>query len=114
MLYHLALAADWTQALAAGEYRVSTLGRTVDDVGFIHTSFAHQVRGVADRIYAEVTDPLLLLQIDESLLTAGWRIDPVPGSVEGFPHVYGPIAVAAVVSARPARRAEDGTWTGLP
>lgn len=114
MLHHLALAADWEAALAAGEYRVSTVGVTLEQEGFVHTSFAHQVRGVADRYYADVAGPLVLLHVDESRLTVPWRVDPVPGSPEGFPHVYGPIVVGAVVAATPVTRLSDGTWTGLP
>jgi len=50
-LFHIALRADWEQALAAGSYRVSTLGKSLDEEGFIHLSFAHQVKVVADALY---------------------------------------------------------------
>ena len=114
MLYHLALVSDWEAAVAAGSYRVSTLGASLDSVGFVHTSFAHQVAGVAERFYADVRDPLLLLCIDETRLTSPWRVDPVPGSPEGFPHVYGPVGLSAVVSATPVHRDPTGPWHGLP
>src|SRR3954471_7319265 len=68
MLYHLALAADWEQARRDGEYRVSTLGTSLDQEGFIHPSWSHQVAGVAARFYAAVTEPLVLLEIDEAAL----------------------------------------------
>ena len=58
MLYHLALAADWAVAVAAGEYRISTLGVTLEQEGFIHTSRLHQLRATADRFYAGVGAPL--------------------------------------------------------
>src|SRR4051794_2010640 len=108
MLYHLALAADWEQARHAGEYRVSTLGTSLEQEGFIHTSWPHQLAGVAERFYTDVTEPLVLLQIDEAALDVPWRVDPVPGSAEGFPHVYGPIPVAAVRAAAPVGRPPDG------
>lgn len=114
MIYHLALAADWDAARARGEYRVSSLGRTLEEEGFIHTSFGHQVRGVADRYYAAVSEPLVLLAVDETRLPVPWRVDPVPGAPEGFPHVYGPIPTAAVVEVTPVARVGDGTWPGLP
>jgi len=107
MLYHLALVGDWEAAVAAGEYRVSSLGVTLEQEGFIHTSFAHQVRGVAERHYAGVTEPLVLLHIDEARLAVPWRVDPVPGSPDGFPHVYGPVAVAAVVAVTPVHGPAD-------
>jgi uncharacterized protein (DUF952 family) len=112
-LYHLALAADWEAARAAGDYRVSTVGVPLEQQGFVHTSFAHQVRGVADRYYADV-GPLVLLHVDETRLTAPWRVDPVPGAAEGYPHVYGPIPLAAVLAVTPVTREADGTWSGLP
>lgn len=114
MLHHIALVSDWEAARAAGDYRISTIGRSLAEEGFVHTSFAHQVAGVAARFYGDVTEPLVLLRIDETLLTSPWRVDPVPGAPEGFPHVYGPVDVAAVVSATPVRRRPDGTWEGLP
>jgi uncharacterized protein (DUF952 family) len=114
MLYHLALACDWEAARAAGEYRRSTLGAGLDEVGFVHAAFAHQVAGVADRYYAGVTEPLVLLHLDEARLRVPWQVDPVPGSPEGFPHVYGPIDLAAVVEVTPVTRTADGTWRDLP
>jgi len=114
MLYHLALATDWATALASGEYRISTIGVTLEQEGFIHTSRMHQLRATADRFYAGVEAPLVLLQIDETLLGSPWRVDPVPGSPDGFPHVYGPIEVASVVAVEPVRRLPEGGWQGLP
>jgi len=114
MLHHLALVSDWEAALAAGEYRVSTIGVDLEQEGFIHTSFAHQVAGVAARFYRDVTAPLVLLSIDELRLTSPWRVDAVPDAPEGLPHVYGPVNVDAVVAVTPVHGAPDGTWHGLP
>jgi uncharacterized protein (DUF952 family) len=115
LLYHLALLSDWETARKDGEYRVSTRGVTLDQEGFIHTSFPHQTLGVAERYYADVTEPLVLLHIEEERLTAPWRVDPVAGDAHGFPHVYGPIPVAAVTRTTPVHRdPATGTWTGLP
>ena len=108
MIYHIALAADWDAALAAGEYRVSTLGVTLEEEGFIHTSTSAQVRGVAEAYYAGVQEPLVLLTIDERRLTVPLRWDAVPGRPDPFPHLYGPLGVAAVVLATPLLRDADG------
>lgn len=95
-LYHIALASDWAAAQAAGEYRVSTLGHTLDEVGFIHASYAAQVAATADRFYADVTEPLVLLRIDPARLGCDVRAEAaVPGG-ELFPHIYGPIPAVAV------------------
>jgi uncharacterized protein (DUF952 family) len=108
VIYHLALASDWQAALEAGEYRVSTLGRTLEQEGFLHASTSSQVRGVADAVYAGVQEPLMLLTIDERRLTVPLQWDAVPGAAEPFPHLYGPLDVSAVVLATPLLRDEQG------
>ncbi len=108
MIYHIALATDWQAALAAGEYRVSTLGRTLEDEGFLHASTSAQVRGVADAFYGAVREPLVLLTIDERRLTVPLQWDAVPGRPDPFPHLYGPLDVGAVVLATPLLRDAEG------
>ncbi|MEV0972215.1 DUF952 domain-containing protein [Microtetraspora glauca] len=99
MIVHLALAADWAEAMKRGEYRVSTLGRTLEEEGFIHASTdPGQARGVAGRYYRHVTEPLVLLTIDEDLLGCPVRFEVPDGSEETFPHIYGPVPVGAVVA----------------
>jgi uncharacterized protein (DUF952 family) len=98
MIYHLAEEAHWEQARRDGRYTRSTRGVSLDKEGFIHASSAEQWPVVRSRFYADVTEPLVLLHVDESRLSA--RVvqevgDPVTG--ETFPHVYGPIEVDAVV-----------------
>jgi uncharacterized protein (DUF952 family) len=97
-LFHLALRRDWEAAQQAGEYRVSTLGRTLEEEGFLHASYAHQWRGVRDAFYAGLTEPLVLLEIDPARLDVP-VVEEVPdGGDEAFPHVYGPLPVTAVVA----------------
>jgi uncharacterized protein (DUF952 family) len=98
-IFHLALASEWEAAQVSGVYAVSTLGRTLDEEGFIHASRADQWAGVRERFYTGVTEPLVLLTIDRSRLLAEVRDEAVPGLDETFPHVYGPINVDAVVEA---------------
>src|SRR3954447_15573246 len=99
-IFHLALARDWEAARRAGEYTVSTLGRTLAEEGFIHAARADQWAGVRERFYAEVAEPLLLLVTDPARLTAEVREEAVPGLDETFPHVYGPLDLEAVVEVR--------------
>ena len=101
-IYHLALLADWTAAAAAGEYTISTLGRTLAEEGFIHASRSDQWRGVKERFYAGVTDPLVLLVIDPQRLEVPVLTETVPGTDETFPHIYGPINLDAVIGVEPA------------
>lgn len=103
VLYHLALRTDWARAQAAGSYEVSTRGITLAEEGFIHCSLRHQVAGVVERYYADL-DPadLVLLEIDASRLgSTELRLEPPAPGVEDYPHLYGPLPVAAVVAQHP-------------
>ena len=100
-IFHLALNSDWDAAVVAGEYRVSTIGRSLEQDGFLHASYPHQVEGVRQRYYADVTEPLLLLTIDRAQVGVP-VVDEVPdGAAEAFPHIYGPLPVAAVIDVHP-------------
>ena len=99
-LYHLALAADWAEGTAAGRYTASTRGRSLDEEGFIHCSFAHQVIATADRFYGD-TDDVVLLRIDAHRLSGPVVVEDLFGAGEAFPHIYGPIDLGAVVGATP-------------
>ena len=102
-LYHLALRQDWQAAQAEGAYRLSTRGRSLQEVGFVHLSQAHQVEATAGRFYSDVpAGELLLLTIEpQRLQEAGLevRFEPAPGSGELFPHLYGPLPLQAVLLA---------------
>ena len=96
---HLAEAAHWDEALRTGEYRWSTLGRTLEEEGFIHCATPEQVPGVLSRYYTSYSGDLVLLTVDPERLTAPLRWDVV-NTVTGerFPHVYGPITPDAVTA----------------
>jgi uncharacterized protein (DUF952 family) len=100
-IFHIAKVADWETAQAAGEYRVSTLGRTLEQEGFLHASRAGQWQAVYDAFYAGVDEPLVLLEIDSGLLGVPVVEEAPPGTDERFPHIYGPLPVAAVVAVSP-------------
>ncbi len=100
-VFHLALASDWEAARQTGDYRVSTRGKTLEQEGFLHASFAHQWQGVHDAFYADLEEPLVLLEIDPDLLGVPLVVEAPEGADEAFPHIYGPLPAAAVVDARP-------------
>jgi uncharacterized protein (DUF952 family) len=99
MLYHLALVEDWESR--ATEYRGSTVGRSLDDEGFVHCSTAKQLQATADRFYAGRSD-VVLLTIDPKLVPAEIRIEG------GFPHVYGPVPTNSVIATAPIPLGPDG------
>ena len=101
-IYHLARGAPWDAAVAGGTpYTRSTVDSSLDEVGYIHCSFRDQVQGVADRFYRGLTD-IVLLTIDTSKLEPEVRVD------NGYPHIYGPLPVAAVAEVTPVRCGDDG------
>jgi uncharacterized protein (DUF952 family) len=99
-IFHIALPADWDAARAAGGlYEISTRGRTLQDEGFIHACRnLEQVDKVRRAFYAGLDD-LILLVIDTDRLDAPVRDEAADGDV--FPHIYGPLPLAAVVDSRP-------------
>ena len=108
-LFHIALRPDWEHALSVGSYRVSTRGQQLDDVGFIHLSYAHQVKGVADAFYRGAGE-LVLLELDGARLTGPVRVEAVPGSSQEFPHLYGEITPDAVIASYALTPASDGSF----
>ncbi len=101
-LYHLALSGDWQAARSAdADYCISTRGRTLAEVGFIHLSQVDQVAATAGRFYGDLpAGTVKLLCIDPARLQkAGLSVrhEPAPGTGELFPHLYGPLPLEAVV-----------------
>jgi uncharacterized protein (DUF952 family) len=106
-LYHLAERPDWAAAQAAGSYEKSTRGVSLAEEGFIHCSRRHQVRGIADLLFEDAADVVLLV-IDSDRLTVEVRYEPaVPGG-EAYPHIYGPLPLEAVTEAIPLDRDAAG------
>jgi uncharacterized protein (DUF952 family) len=96
VIFHIADRDRWLASMASGEYTASTIDRELADEGFIHCSTFEQVAGVLDRFYRGVPN-LVLLHIDESLLTAPLVVEQLGDAPEPFPHVYGPLNIDAVV-----------------
>ncbi len=110
-IYHLAVPEDWGRAAQGGLYAVSTRGLSLADEGFIHCSFAHQIEPVANAWYRDL-DRLVILRLDPETLAAEVRVEPSSdGSAELFPHVYGPIPIAAVAETVAWSREAGQDWT---
>ncbi len=111
-LFHAAMPDDWAQAFQSGEYTMSTRGMTLDEVGFIHLSTREQVEATANRFYADV-DQLVLLTVDPMKVPSEIRWEPPGAGVDVlFPHVYGPLPIAAVVAATFWLRTIDESGAG--
>ena len=86
-----------------------------ESVGFVHLSTPEQVHLPANRLFSGRTD-LVLLRVDPARLTAPVRWEPgVPTDPESmrFPHLYGPMPIAAVTAVLDYRPGPDGTF-GVP
>ena len=113
MIYHITSRTEWGNARQRGEYRAPSL----ETEGFIHCSTSAQVVPVAQNFYRGKSE-LLLLFIDETLLSSSLRWEPPaggtppPGVPEGdpFPHIYGPINLNAVVRAVDLETGPDGHY----
>lgn len=97
-IFHAAMPDDWAAAFQTGEYTMSTRGQTLDEVGFIHLSTRDQVEATANRFYGDV-DQLVLLTVDPLKVPSEIKWEPpAPGVDTLFPHIYGPLPIAAVVT----------------
>jgi uncharacterized protein (DUF952 family) len=108
VLLHLCTTDEWESARSAGARRPPSL----DEVGFVHLSAPEQVHLPANRLYAGRTD-MVLLHCDPVSLDAPIRWEPgVPGDPEAmrFPHLYGPLPLAAVRSVTAYLPGVDGKF----
>jgi uncharacterized protein (DUF952 family) len=88
--------------------------------GFVHCSGDDEVLlAVANRFYATVDHELAVLTLDEALVGSEVRWEAAdPGPPPGvdpertFPHVYGPLELAAVVEVRVLSRDRAGRFVG--
>jgi len=110
LIYHCSLVADWRAAQTAGEYTMSSRGRTLEQEGFVHASYPGQIAGVLQRFYADVSEPMCLLVIDPDKLGVPVIAENLTGGQELFPHIYGAIPVSAVVDVVALVRDTPAGW----
>ena len=102
-IYKICGEASWRAAEQAGAYRGSEADARD---GFIHFSTAAQVAETATRHFAQQTD-LMLVAVDGDALGAALKWERSRNN-ELFPHLYGPLPLAAVRWARPLPDEVDG------
>lgn len=106
VIMHICPENDWEAARAAGNYKADSL----ETEGFIHCSRPEQVLDVANRYYGGRTD-LLLLWIDPIRLAPEVRWEPSEDDI--YPHLYGPLNLAAVTQVSVFRPDADGHFHNL-
>ncbi len=106
VLFHITDRAAWGRQQGSDEYRAASL----EAEGFVHLSTPVQVVETADRFFRGQTG-LVLLVIDPARLTAPLRWEPAPDrNGELFPHLHGPLNVAAVMRVVDFAPNADGTF----
>ena len=90
---HLTTKRAWEDALKVGTYSLSTKGKTLEEVGFIHGSFADQVEEVAGFVFAGSSEDLVLLHLNiDTLESHGIEVRVEEASNgKSYPHIYGAI-----------------------
>ncbi|HEY0717551.1 MAG TPA: cupin domain-containing protein [Streptosporangiaceae bacterium] len=119
MIWHLLPLPSW-QSAGDGPYVPGTTDAG-DAVPFVHASPDEAaILAVANHRFTDSVVPLVALALDESRLSAPVRYEaadpaPPPGVPAGtlFPHVYGPVELAAVTEVRFTRRDPAGRFTSL-
>lgn len=103
-ILHLAELEHWQSAQTKGEYRQSTRGAVLEDVGFIHCSSPQQLPVVASFIYTDYTNELVVLELDATAISeAGIEIRMEDGgNGELYPHLYGPLKTDWIKETYPA------------
>ncbi len=94
-ILHVAALTDWEQR-KGDHYEPAGLERD----GFVHLCTRDQLAGVVDRYYQGRQD-LMLVTVRTDRLDAPLVWEDTTGSGERFPHLYGPLALAAVVAVAP-------------
>jgi hypothetical protein len=90
---HLTTRQAWEDALKVGTYSLSTKGKTLEEVGFIHGSFADQVEEVAGFVFAGSTEELVVLHLNIDKLASNGievRVEEARNG-KSYPHIYGAI-----------------------
>ncbi|GAB4144522.1 MAG: DUF952 domain-containing protein [Candidatus Promineifilaceae bacterium] len=105
LLYHIAEATRWQAAQESGQYLPASFAAD----GFIHCSTAAQVVDVANALYRGQIG-LTLLLIDPALVAAPILYEDLYHSGQDFPHIYGPLPIAAVLAALPFAPDSDGCF----
>ncbi|WP_457106702.1 DUF952 domain-containing protein [Methylobacterium sp. P5_C11] len=103
LIYKICPRALWREAETAGAFSGAPIDR---QDGFIHFSTAAQVAETAARHFAGQGD-LLLVAVAADALGESLRYEPSRGGAL-FPHLYGPLPLAAVVSVDEMPLGADG------
>ena len=98
--FHILKRSEWQAAMLKQAYAPLSLATE----GFIHCSTWEQLPGSGDRFFRGQPD-LVVLRIDPQRLTAPVKVEA------GFPHLYGPLNLDAVLEVGDFPCHEDGSFS---
>jgi uncharacterized protein (DUF952 family) len=102
---HITTNDAWQAAVDSGvAYRAPSL----ETEGFIHCSTPEQVPWVANRRFRGVEEPRILLLLDLDALSSELKWESSVPDLPPFPHIYGPIDLAAVIQVFAYPEGPDG------
>lgn len=104
VIYHICRREEWEAARRAGAYEGSSQDKAD---GFIHFSSGAQVKESGAK-HRAVQSGLVLLAVDAGRLGPALKWEPSRGGAP-FPHLYGPLPIAAVLSAHDLPLGADGS-----
>lgn len=106
IIYCLCPASYWENFRNEQEY----IPRDYEQEGFIHATKGDDLLiKVADRVYKDFTDKLLLLVIDEEKVTAEVKYEQAKdGNL--YPHIYGPLNTNAIAEIKQMTQTKNG-WS---
>jgi uncharacterized protein (DUF952 family) len=103
VIFHITRKLDWDAATGIGSYAADSLHTE----GFIHCSTNEQVIATANRLFRNRHD-LVLLCIATDRIHAEIRHENLEGGGNLFPHIYGAIALDAVIAVHDFVPRDDG------
>jgi uncharacterized protein (DUF952 family) len=95
-IYHFAAPQDWAEAQRHGHYAPAGLAAE----GYIHAATDAQLDGVIER-HLRGRGPRVRLTLDAEVLRPVLVFEWSDASGDLYPHLFGPIPLAAVVAAEP-------------
>lgn len=104
-IYCLVPEAFWETYSDKSEY----VSRTYGSEGFIHATKGDELlQKVANRVYPDFTEGLLVLEIEEARIKAEVLYEEASDGLM-YPHIYGPLNTDAIISVKRMKRAA-GSW----
>ncbi|MDC7233460.1 MAG: DUF952 domain-containing protein [Spirochaetales bacterium] len=106
LIYHIVTTSDFNRLSEKGFF----IPQSLAEDGFIHCSYSHQVCGIANQLYRNSKE-LLLLEIDKTLTECSVIDEDLYNLNRDYPHIYGKLPLDAIVAKYPFEMDSEGLFT---